>query len=144
MTFSATHVVRTYECDGYGHVNNAVYLNYLEYARREFLTAIGFDYRGFLDAGYLIFVTHIDIRYKAAAFQDDKLFIGVEPITLKKVSGTFIQTVHKEDGTLCVHAEVTWACVNKSSVPRAIPEAFLVPGLYPEIPADSKPKVKPQ
>jgi acyl-CoA thioester hydrolase len=132
MKHTAIHTVRTYECDTYGHVNNAVYLNYLEYARKEFLTATGFDYKGILDAGYLIPITHIDIRYKASAFIDDKLFIDVEPIKLKKVYGVFRQKVYKEDGTVCAEAEVTWACVSKEFVPRALPEEFLVPGMYPE------------
>ena len=29
--------VRSYECDSYNHVNNSVYLNYLEYGRMEYL-----------------------------------------------------------------------------------------------------------
>ena len=35
--------VRSYELDTYNHVNNAIYLNYLEYARMEYLRRIGFD-----------------------------------------------------------------------------------------------------
>jgi acyl-CoA thioester hydrolase len=131
--------VRTYECDSYEHVNNAVYLNYLEYARREFLTAIGFDYNGLVDAGYYIYITHIDIHYKASAVLDDKLFIDVEPIKLRKISGVFHQKVYKEDGTVCADAEVTWACVNKSSIPHPIPDEFMVPGIRPENVSEAKP-----
>jgi acyl-CoA thioester hydrolase len=131
MKHIAHHTVRTYECDSYSHVNNAVYLNYLEYGRREFLSAIGFDYQGLLQAGYYIYITHIDIHYRASAVLDDKLLIEVEPIALKKVSGTFRQRVVKEDGTVCADAEVTWACVTKNAIPHPIPEDLLVPGLSP-------------
>jgi acyl-CoA thioester hydrolase len=131
MKHRACHVVRTYECDSYGHVNNAVYLNYLEYARREFLSAIGFDYQGLLAAGYYIYITHIDIRYTASAVLDDRLFIEVEPIKLRKLSGVFRQRVLKEDGAVCADAEVTWACVTKDSRPHPLPREFLVPGLEP-------------
>ena len=34
--------VRSYECDTYGHVNNAVYLNYLEFALMSALEENGF------------------------------------------------------------------------------------------------------
>ena len=44
--------VRSYECDSYGHVNNAVYLNYLEFARMDFLDASGFRYKDFVAAGF--------------------------------------------------------------------------------------------
>jgi len=129
---SATHVVRTYECDGYNHVNNAVYLNFLEYGRMEFLHAIGFDYKGIIKAGFYLYVTHIDIYYKASAVLDDELQISVEPCKLGKISGEFLQTITKKDGTLCAEARVSWACVNTEGRPSKIPESFIVPGLIPE------------
>ena len=36
-TFKTELQVRSYELDFYGHVNNAIYLNYLEYARGNYL-----------------------------------------------------------------------------------------------------------
>ena len=41
--FVTTLKVRSYECDIYGHVNNAVYLQYCEAARVEFLESLGYD-----------------------------------------------------------------------------------------------------
>ena len=73
MTHIAEHKVRSYECDSYNHVNNSVYLNYLEYGRMEFLNAIGFDFKAVTEAGYYLYVTHIDIYYKSSAFLDDVL-----------------------------------------------------------------------
>ena len=40
--FTLKFKVRSYECDSYGHVNNAVYLNYLEFARMSALEENGF------------------------------------------------------------------------------------------------------
>ena len=132
MKHIAKHVVRSYECDSYGHVNNAVYLNYLEYARMEHLHAIGFDYKGIIAAGYYSYVTHVDIYYKASAFLDDELFIEVFPVKTKHVSGTIHQIVRKADGTVCAEADVTWACVNHEGKPCRIPQEFMVEGLLPE------------
>lgn len=132
MKHIAEHIVRSYECDSYSHVNNSVYLNYLEYARMEYLHAIGFDYKGLVEAGYYLYVTHVDIYYKASAFLDDKLLIEVFPTKLKKISGELKQIIKKEDGTICADATVTWACVTKEGRPSKIPEEFLVSGLTPE------------
>jgi YbgC/YbaW family acyl-CoA thioester hydrolase len=131
MKYSTQLVVRTYECDSYGHVNNAVYLNYLEYGRMEYLHQIGFDYKNLVADGYYLYITHIDINYKASAYLDDRLFIDVEPVKLNIISGTFRQTVRREDGTICATADVTWASV-KAGRPSKIPDKYMVAGLYPE------------
>ena len=51
--------VRTYECDMNGHVNNANYLHYLEYARHEYLMGFGFDFMGSLEGGYGLLVSRV-------------------------------------------------------------------------------------
>lgn len=131
MVCSTTFSVRPYECDSYRHVNNAVYLNYLEYARMDFLRQIGFRYGALVDAGYYLYVTHVDIYYKASAYLDDTLCIETESVKLGAVSGTIHQTIKKEDGSICAEADVTWASV-KEGKPSRIPQEFIVPGLKPE------------
>lgn len=133
MTHTIELVVRSYECDSYNHVNNAVYLNYLEHARMQYLHHIGFDYKGIIVAGYHIYVTHIDIHYKASAVLDDKIFVEVKATKLKKISGEFSQKIYKEDGTICVEATVTWACVlSATGRPSKLPDEFIIDGLQPE------------
>lgn len=75
MIFKTELKVRSYECDSYSHVNNAVYLNYLETARMDFLNQIGFPYNDVVAAHYYLYVTHIDIYYKSSAFLNDNLII---------------------------------------------------------------------
>lgn len=132
MTTQTEIIVRSYECDSYSHVNNAVYLNYLEHARMDFLHKIKFDYKGIVKEGFSLYVTHIDIHYKASAFLDDKLIVETKPTKLKHIMGEFTQTIKKEDGTLCAEATVTWASVKNDGRPAKIPEEFMVDGLIPE------------
>jgi len=133
MTHTVELVVRSYECDSYSHVNNAVYLNYLEYGRMQYLHHIGFDYKGIVASGYHIYVTHIDIYYKASAVLDDKIFIEIKVTKLKKISGEFAQKIYKEDGSICAEATVTWACVSASTGrPSKMPDEFIVDGLRPD------------
>ncbi|WP_440557441.1 acyl-CoA thioesterase [Treponema succinifaciens] len=130
MTYTTNLTVRSYECDSYSHVNNAVYLNYLETARMDYLHQIGFNYKGIVEAGYYLYVTHIDIFYKNSAFLDDNLIIETTPVKLGAVSGTFHQTIKKEDGHICAEADVTWASVKKNA-PARLPKEFIVDGLRP-------------
>ncbi|PIE98860.1 MAG: 4-hydroxybenzoyl-CoA thioesterase [Treponema sp.] len=132
MAWSTEVEVRTYELDSYNHVNNAVYLNYLEYARMQFLRAINFDYTRLIEDGYMLFVTRADIKYKYSARLYDKLTVEVESIKLKKVSGVFFQRIINQDGIVCAEAEITWACVSKETGrPTKLPEKYGIEGLVP-------------
>jgi len=134
MTHFCTHTVRGYELDAYGHVNNAVYLNYLEYARGEYLKAIGFDYKDAIAGGYGIWVVRIEIDYRLSARNEDVLVIETVPVERKVTYGTLRQIVRHGDET-CAEALVKWAFVDLSSGrPTRIPPEFDKPGLSPDTP----------
>jgi acyl-CoA thioester hydrolase len=124
-------MVRTYECDSYGHVNNANYLNYLEYGRYEFLRAIGFDYPKAIAAGYGVYVARVEIDYKKAAVPDDVLVIRSWPVKTGAVSGTIAQEIKRGDDLIAA-AKVTWAFVDGRGTPVKIPKEWDLPGLRPE------------
>lgn len=132
MKHTCTLVVRSYECDGYRHVNNAVYLNYLEYARIEFLKDIGFDYGRMLEMGFGILVKSITLEYKNPAETGDTLTIVSEPIMKRRASGTFRQVIYKGD-TVSVEADVTWVFIDSQGRPSRIPEELDRPELAPEM-----------
>ena len=130
MKTECTLRVRTYECDGYGHVNNANYLNYLEFARYEFLRDIGFDYLKAVEKGYGMYIARIEIDYKMPAFTDDNLVIKSNPIKKGAVSGTIAQQIWRGEDLL-IEAKVTWAFVDSKGAPAKIPPEFDLPGLKP-------------
>ena len=133
MTHITEIIVRPYECDSYSHVNNAVYLNYLEHCRMDFLHAIGFDYKTVVESGIFMYVTEIHIKYKGSAVLDDRLLVETTPIKLGKISGEFSQIIKRDDGLVCVEAIVKWACVDSTTKrPTKMPEHFRVNGLEPE------------
>ena len=131
MLCECSLTVRSYECDSYGHVNNANYLNYLEYGRYEYLKAIGFDYPAMVKAGYGVYVARVEIGYKMAAITDDKLLIRSWPIKKGAVSGVIAQHIIRGED-LIVEAKVTWAFVNSAGQPVKIPPTWNLPGLFPE------------
>jgi acyl-CoA thioester hydrolase len=64
-TFSVRVSVRAYEIDGNGHVNGAVYLQYAEHARWEFLRAAGIDQQAFTERGVGPVFLETVLRYRA-------------------------------------------------------------------------------
>ena len=123
-------IVRTYECDSYGHVNNANYLNYLEYARYQLLKDVGFDYPAMIKAGYGVYVARVEIDYKKPALAEDELLIKSRPIKKGAVSGVIAQEILRGDDLL-VEAKVTWAFVDSRGLPAKIPPQWNMPGLKP-------------
>lgn len=130
MQCECSLIVRTYECDSYGHVNNANYLNYLEFARYEYLRNIGFDYPAFIRAGYGVYVARVEIDYKKSAITDDVLVIRSWPIKKGAVSGIISQQIRRGEDVI-VEAKVTWASVDSRGIPVKLPKAWDVPGLHP-------------
>ncbi|MBQ0052555.1 MAG: acyl-CoA thioesterase [Treponema sp.] len=132
MKYYTTFKVRTYECDSYNHVNNAVYLNYLEYGRMDYLQQIGFDYNGIVKDGFALYVSHVDIYYKTSAVFGDELTIETYPVKRGAVSGTIHQIIKNQNGSVCAEADVTWASVTTEGRPAKIPAEYDVKGLSPE------------
>jgi len=130
MICTCSLTVRTYECDSYGHVNNANYLHYLEYARYEFLRGVGFDYPAMLAAGYGVYIARVEIDYKKPAVVDDELSIKSWPVKKGAVSGVIAQEIRRGDD-LIVTAKVTWAFVDSKGIPSKIPPEWDKPGLKP-------------
>jgi acyl-CoA thioester hydrolase len=131
MLSECTLVVRTYECDGNDHVNNAIYLHYLEFARYKFLQDVGFDYSGAVKAGYGIYVARVEIDYRKSAFTDDALTIKSWPIKKGAVSGIIAQEIKRGEETIA-EAKVTWAFVDSKGSPAKIPPEWDRPGLQPD------------
>ncbi len=111
--------VRTYECDEYAHVNNAVYLNYLEHARVEFLDHVGFPYRELRQKGYGVVVTNISIDYHRELLAGDEITIATTPLEVGRVSGVFEQRILRQ-GVLIARATVRWAFLNQDGRPQRL------------------------
>jgi YbgC/YbaW family acyl-CoA thioester hydrolase len=117
--------VRSYECDSFGHVNNAVYLNYLEYGRMTVLEKAGFTLARLKALGACIVVRRIEIDYKAPAREGESLVIRTHLEKHHKMKGVFYQeifSVSKE--ALITRAYVTWVFTDLDGRLIAIPRFF--------------------
>ncbi|MFQ5582873.1 MAG: acyl-CoA thioesterase [Calditrichia bacterium] len=123
--FESRLKVRTYELDSYGHVNNAVYLNYLELARMEVLEAKGLTLDGLKRDGYLLLISRVEIEYKYPAFAGDLLVIRTHLADHRATSGTFAQEIIRQtDQKTIAKARVTWVVTNLQGRPVRMPPAI--------------------
>ncbi len=127
--FESIHKVRSYECDLYGHVNNAVYLHYLEFARMEVLEHKGITLDGLKESGFLIVIQRIEIEYKFPAVALDRLRIITTMDKVLNTSGVFHQQIWRiEDEKEIADAYVTWVVVDLTGrpvrMPRVLKDAF--------------------
>jgi len=123
---------RSYECDSYGHVNNAVYLNYLEYARIQFINDLPVSYPELRRRGVGFVVARICIDFKSQVGSGEILRIQTRPIQKQKVRMVFQQSIYRDrDAELIAEAEVTWACINDQGKLIRIPPELDIPELEP-------------
>jgi acyl-CoA thioester hydrolase len=68
-------VVRDYECDLQGVVNNANFLHYMEHARHQWMESRGIDFAALHGQGIDLVVARIEIDYKHPLRSRDRLIV---------------------------------------------------------------------
>ncbi len=105
---SLEFTVRSYELDIQGVVNNAVYQNYLEHARHDFLLSGGIDFTQLHREGIELIVTKIEIDYKYPLRSHDRFVIKSLLRREGNVRLVFHQGIYRiPDNKLIVKAVVT-------------------------------------
>ena len=117
--FTLEMAVRDYECDLQGVVNNAVYQNYLEHARHEYLKSIGIDFAALAAQGINLVVTRVEIDYKSSISSGDRFVVEVRPERLSPVRIGFRQDIYRlPDRKVVVKALVTGTALNAKGRPQ--------------------------
>ena len=112
--------VRGYELDSYGHVNNAVYIQYLEQARWIFMKDKGLLERIFGE-GYFMVVVDTHIRYVQEANLFDELIVETT-LAEEKPYLVFRQKIlNKKTGLTITKAIIKTIFVDKKRVPQDTP-----------------------
>ena len=114
--------VYPYECDAFGHLNQAACLQLLERARWESLAAgPGADL--FTRNGVWPAARHTSIAYEAGALPGDVLRVETETVKRGTTSFTLRQKATRtSDQTLIVEAELTFVCMDRIGRPTPVPD----------------------
>lgn len=114
-----TIYVHNYHLDGYGHVNNARYLEFLEEARWHFFRQHRLSDE--MRAAQLV-VSHIDIAYRQAATIDQELTVISQIIQIQSRKLLLNQKIQiSSNNSICVQALVTLMPTHHGKITR-LPE----------------------
>ncbi|MDA1191596.1 MAG: thioesterase family protein [Candidatus Poribacteria bacterium] len=124
-TYTARITVRSYEVDGFEHVNNAIFVNYLEGARGQFLLDIGLGYAQFRKWNAFPVVTKVSLEYLASARVDEELLFIMRYSPIKRTQFRMEYTVRNAaSGAVIAVGETHHAFVDYEGRSVRVPEEF--------------------
>lgn len=110
--------VRDYECDMQGVVNNAVYQNYLEHARHEYLKTRGLDFARLTQDGIIVVVVRAEIDYLRSLQSGDRFQVTAQPVLESRIRLVFNQQIiNTESGQVYARARIVTTAVNERGRP---------------------------
>jgi thioesterase III len=118
-------VVRCTEIDVNGHVNNAKFIEYLEWGREEWYDRHGFAYDRLKKLGAITVLVNLNVNYRQPCHQGDRLRICTGPRGRGRTSFTLAQRIERGDGTAAADAVVALVTVDPDTrKARPLPEEF--------------------
>lgn len=119
--------VRHYEMDVLGHVNNAVYLNYLEQAAIEHSEQLGFTFERYRELGGVFVMRRVEIDYRRPAVAGNTLEITTWAHEMRGPRAIRRYEIRKQgEDELLVTAEALWVWIDAATMrPRPIPSVVL-------------------
>jgi acyl-CoA thioester hydrolase len=127
------HTVASYEMDSFGHVNNAVFLNYLEKARCDFMELKGMQFSDFFKWRRYPVVKRARLDYKRPVRAGDRLEINGWISNHTQTSFTLqYEIIDTGSGQAVLTGETFHVFINDNNRPSRIPreffEKFIAPG----------------
>ncbi len=124
--FQLEFQVRDYECDMQGHVNNSVYLNYLEHCRHEFIKELGLDFSELVKRGISLVIIRAEVDYKYSLCSGDRFMVGVILERVSPLRYRFVQDIYLlPEEKLVLKARVIGTGVSAKGRPQ-LPEEISV------------------
>ena len=105
-------LVRDYECDLLGVVNNAVYQHYLEHSRHEFMHSAGIDFAKLHDEGIDPIVARVEIDYKYPLRSRDNFVVCINIHREGRLRFVFDQDIYRlPDEQIILNGKVIGVCL---------------------------------
>jgi acyl-CoA thioester hydrolase len=123
LTSSVT--VASYELDSFGHVNNAVFLNYLEKARCDYMRLKGLKFEDFSQWDRYPLVVRVSLEYKYPAKTDD--ILDIDGWISRHTATSFTmqyEVTNRENQRVVLTGETVHVFVDGNNRPARMPELF--------------------
>ncbi|RUL88749.1 acyl-CoA thioesterase [Tautonia sociabilis] len=121
-------VVRPTEIDVNGHVNNAKYVEYLEWGREDWYERLGLPYERLLELGAVTVTVNLNLNFRKECRQGERLGIVTRPERIGRTSFALRQEIRKPGGEVAADAVVTLVTIDPiSRSSRPIPEELARP-----------------
>ncbi|MDA8353077.1 MAG: acyl-CoA thioesterase [Firmicutes bacterium] len=120
METSITIEVRPTEIDVMGHVNNAKYLEYMEWGREDWYNRANLSFDRFTEMNVGTVTVNININYRKEARQGEQLTIKTRPLRKGRSSYVLEHVIENEQGDRVADAEVVSVTIDlkeRRSVP---------------------------
>jgi acyl-CoA thioester hydrolase len=125
-SFHWRHKVRRYELDAMQHVNNAVYLNWVEEAKFRAAEEAGWPLERARAANLVTVQIRHATEYFVPAVYGDEVDVVSRLYDVRRVRGTWLHEVYRQrDGVLLVRNYSTGAFLNLEGRPQRLPEGML-------------------
>ena len=110
-----------YECDIYGHLNNANYLHLYEEARADALEQMKLPISKLADQGFHIYLTNIEINFIKGLPLESTITIKSRINSMNRLTSIWIQEIYNTKEELCNTAIVKGAFI-KDGKPIRLPK----------------------
>jgi thioesterase III len=124
MIFEYQKKIYGYECDIYGHMNNANYLMMLEAARSEALVQMDMPIAKLLQMKIQLLVLHYELDYIKALGLEETVTVKSWFYDVNRLKGFWRQEVYNAAGELCFTAGFTVVHASEGKAKRLPPELF--------------------
>ena len=105
--FTHPYTIIERHLDTFGHVNNATYLQILEEARWEFITARGFGMKKIKDTGLGPTILECNIKFMKELRLRQNIVIETQTQSYDRKIGVLKQVIKNESGEVCAEAIFT-------------------------------------
>jgi acyl-CoA thioester hydrolase len=119
--------VEWHDLDGAGHMNNAMYMAYLEECGVRVAAAFGWPMARIMGEGFGIIARRYRIEYQQPARLDDELELATWIVVFRRSSAERRYTITRvADGAAVARAHVYWVWIDlKTGRPIRVPEYFI-------------------
>jgi len=121
--FRLEFLVRDYECDLQGVVNNAVYQNYLEHARHEFIKSLGLDFAELARQQINLVVVRAELDYKKPLSSGESFWVNTRVERISPLRFAFLQDIYRlPDDELILQGKIIGTALNQRGRPKLPPQ----------------------